>query len=208
MKSTKQKEVKKLLQRLNKKGIPTLERHQFPKEVKWDSSAMYAVWNPEINGYAYVTSTSHSVANFFNNIIEKWGVKVYDVPLSVRGFQTYTVPIEWDVEETMAYHYCPDKLILVSGDGYEMNLFPYHDGVMVQAIVVDDSKRGQGIGTDVMNKLYDLSADLGVPLYLVPFPAGKNDASKIHESVERLQKWYSGLDFGPVDGHPTIWSNY
>jgi len=208
MNKTLLKEVKKEVNNFRAMGAAVLERHKFPKEVKFDSSAIYAIWHKEIDGWAFANYTTPNAEKFIHKLSSVLDAKFSVIQPSDSGFQTYTLPVTWDVEGTMSNHYIPTDYIVCDGDGYKLDLFPYHDGIMIQAIIIDEDKRGQGIGSKVMNKLYDLSDELEVPLYLIPYPAEKFEPSQVFQRVERLEKWYSSLDFGPVDGHPTIWSNY
>ena len=202
------KEVKKEVNYFRSKGAAVLERHKFPKEIKFDSSAMYGIWHKKVDGWVFTNYTTPNAEKFIRKLSSVLDANFLLIHPADADFQTYTIPLSWDVDKTMSNHYIPADYITATGDGFDLHLFPYHDGIMVQAIIIDEDKRGQGIGTDVMNKLYDLSEELEVPLYLVPYPAERFNPSEVFQRVERLQKWYSSLHFGPVVGHPTIWSNY
>ena len=202
------KEVKKEVNNFRSMGALVLERHKFPKEIKFDSSAIYAIWHKEIDAWAFTNYTTPNAEKIIRKLPTILDAEFSKLNPADTNFETYTIPLFWDVDGTMSNHYIPTDYIRATGDGFDLHLFPYHDGIMIQAIIIDEDKRGSGIGTEVMNKLYDLSDELEVPLYLVPYPAETFEPSEVFQRVERLEKWYSGLDFGPVDGHPTIWSNY
>ena len=85
------------------------------------------------------------------------------------------------------------------GQGVDLRLYPYRDGVMIHSIMVDEDKRGNGIGTEILNKLYDCSEEMGIPLYLIPIAPNTDNQS-------RLESWYESQGFGEVKYN--IWSNY
>ena len=63
---------------------------------------------------------------------------------------------------------------------------------------------------EVLNKLYDLSENLSIPLYLIPYP-DYEFLDKVHkekELVDRLKNYYSRLEFGPVSEGSLVWSNF
>lgn len=91
---------------------------------------------------------------------------------------------------------------------YQLALAPYNDGVMLVSLTIDESERGKGTGTFVMNRLYDISEELNIPIYLTPYPAEQFKSEKEQELVERLQKWYDNIGFGPVSTNSNIWSNF
>ena len=91
----------------------------------------------------------------------------------------------------------------------KLQLFPFDDGIMIHSLIVKEDKRGNGIGTKVMNKLYDISEAMEIPLYLIPFPAEDNfDQSKIYDIIAPLKKWYSEIGFGKLDKRGLLWCNY
>ena len=103
----------------------------------------------------------------------------------------------------------PEFHILTNKD-WHLHLYPYHDGVMIYTINVNEDKRGNGIGTEILNKLYDLSEDLSIPLYLIPYPDYEflDKVDKEKELVDRLKNYYSRLEFGPVSKGSLVWSNF
>ena len=81
---------------------------------------------------------------------------------------------------------------------------------MIYTINVNEDKRGNGIGTKLLDKLYDISEQLIVPLYLIPYPdyefLDKKDKEK--ELVDRLKNYYTRLGFGPVKEDSLVWCNF
>ena len=99
---------------------------------------------------------------------------------------------------------------IIQSNDWHLYLHPYHDGVMIYSINVNEDKRGNGIGTEVLNKLYDLSENLSIPLYLIPYPdyefLDKFDKEK--ELVDRLKNYYTRVGFGPVSKNSLVWNNF
>ena len=119
------------------------------------------------------------------------------------------IPIQ--ITEELNYHilYTTMHTYEYTDDNIKLQIFPFDDGIMVHSLIVKEDKRGNGIGTDVMNKLYDISEAMEIPLYLVPFPAEDGfDQSKIYDIINPLKEWYSKLGFGHLTDRSLIWCNY
>jgi len=101
-----------------------------------------------------------------------------------------------------------EKMLDCDFGDYQLALAPYKDGVMLVSLTVNESERGNGTGTFVMNRLYDISEELNIPIYLTPYPAAQFKSEKEQELVERLQKWYDNIGFGPVSTDSKLWSNF
>lgn len=86
---------------------------------------------------------------------------------------------------------------------------PYYDGICLVSLMVDEIKRNSGIGTEIINKLYDISEELNIPIYLNPYPAGKSyEPTKEKELVTKLRNWYKKIGFAPIDSENHIWNNF
>lgn len=101
-----------------------------------------------------------------------------------------------------------EEMINCDFGDYQLALSPYNDGIMLVSINVNESERGNGTGTYVMNKLYDISEELNVPIYLIPYPAEQFKSVKEKELVEKLEKWYDKIGFGPVSEGSHLWCNF
>jgi hypothetical protein len=104
--------------------------------------------------------------------------------------------------------YATEEMLDCDFGDYQLALAPYNDGVMLVSLTIDKSERGNGTGTFVMNSLYDISEELNIPIYLTPYPAEQFKSKKEKELVERLEKWYDKLEFGPVSVGSHLWSNF
>jgi len=101
-----------------------------------------------------------------------------------------------------------EELVDCNFGDYELAFVPYNDGVMLIHIDVKESERNKGIGTFVMNALYDISEDINVPIYLIPYPAGHFSSKTEKDLVTILKNWYDKLGFGPVSEGSKIWCNF
>jgi hypothetical protein len=86
---------------------------------------------------------------------------------------------------------------------------PYFDGICLSSIIVDTEYRNNNIGTAIMNKLYDISEELSIPIYLNPYPAGeKYEPIEEKNLVDKLKKWYTEIGFAPIKESYHIWNNF
>jgi len=104
--------------------------------------------------------------------------------------------------------YGTEEIFIADFGDYEIAFAPYNDGVMLVDITVKTSERGNGIGTKVMNKIYDISEDNNIPIYLIPYPAEQFKEEKESELIERLKNWYEEIGFGPVSEGSKVWCNF
>jgi len=87
-------------------------------------------------------------------------------------------------------------------------LVPYADGVMLYGINIKPELRGKGIGTNIMNKLYDISEQMNIPIYLIPYPDDNFPTKDEKQLVDRLKTYYERLGFGPVKDDSLVWCNF
>jgi GNAT superfamily N-acetyltransferase len=134
--------------------------------------------------------------------------KVKWVDVDDRTYREIIAVPENPYEQQSNIQMWSNNVVVIRTKDFALTLNPYNGGVMVQGLIIDENKRGRGIGTKVMNKLYDLSEKLDIPLYLTPYPDELCDKSELWSKIHKLRKWYEGLGFGPVFGSDWIWSNY
>lgn len=97
--------------------------------------------------------------------------------------------------------------------GVEICLVPWHDGVMLQTILVPKELRGNKLATFIMADLDEISTDLDIPLYLVPYPGENYNPKDEFELELQLKHWYERLDFGKANEStdtvwPKVWCNF
>ena len=165
--------------------------------------------NPFTNKMGYLRKTNKQMKKMLDTIKSNINGKWHHEPLENLLLTPIKVPVGYDTETTWWADYLPDNFLDYKDDNLHLQIFPFDDGLMVHSLSINESKRGKGIGTDVMNKLYDISEDMEIPLYIIPYPAGdKFDQSKILDIVNPLHKWYDKLGFGHLEGRGLLWSNY
>ena len=113
----------------------------------------------------------------------------------------------YETDEKMTYKniFMCENVIEFKIKGVELCLAPWHDGVMVVSIVVPTNQRKNGIGTEIMNQLYDISEITNVPLYLIAYPGEQFNPQDEIELVNKLTTWYTNLGFGPALNHNNYW---
>ena len=183
-------------------------------EYKCNSAITKVVWKNKFKTQPDGWVAISKITNNFTKFIKE-----------VKGKIPYTQSKkikDWLVDELIQYAHqnseyktykiCNEvaEFHIIESNDWHLYLYPYHDGVMLYTINVNEDKRGNGIGTKLLDKLYDISEELSVPLYLIPYPDYEflSLKDKEKELVERLQKWYDKLEFGPVSEGSLVWSNF
>ena len=119
---------------------------------------------------------------------------------------------EGDIVNTFKQiHFC-ECVVEFLIEGVEICLVPWHDGVMLQSIIVPTEQRKNGLGTKIMNILYDISENTNIPLYLIPYPGEKFNPTDEFVLVTKLENWYRELGFDKAtestnDIWPKVWCN-
>lgn len=188
----------------------TIPKNLWHDTMKFDSSIYDVGMNPFNNKAICVSITPYKTGKMLSRIVDVFNDGNWVAAESMDMMQDpIRVVINITLEMNDYLNYASDNLLQFKNDKFQLQVFPYHDGLMVHSLIVNENERNNGIGTNVMNTLYDISEEMEIPLYLIPFPADKKfDQDKIFQIIEPLHKWYDGLGFGPVDNHPTLWSNY
>ena len=95
---------------------------------------------------------------------------------------------------------------LVEGD-VDICLVPWHDGVMLQTILVSKDKRNLGIATGVMHMLDNISEDLNIPIYLIPYPGEQFNPKDEFVLEVKLSAWYQTLGYDKaIEATDIIWN--
>lgn len=103
---------------------------------------------------------------------------------------------------------CTSDFIRIEEDYGRVLFVPYADGVMLYGINIKSELRGKGVGTNIINKLYDISEEMNIPIYLIPYPDDNFPKEDEKELVDRLKNYYSRIGFGPVSDDSLVWSNF
>tara|TARA_R110000803_G_C11830033_1_gene303156 strand:+ start:107 stop:679 length:573 start_codon:yes stop_codon:yes gene_type:complete len=158
----------------------------------------------------FIKIPSKKVQNMFVKIKKSFtNGKWYKESLEWQVDNPIKIPIQ--ITSELNYHigYFSTHTYEYEDNDIKLQLFPFDDGIMVHSLIVKKDKRGNGIGTEVMNKLYDISEAMEIPLYIIPFPAEDNfEQSKIYDVIAPLEKWYDSIGFGKLDKPGLLWCNY
>lgn len=184
------------------------------KEFKRNTAVTDVIWGnahiegKEILSWVGLTPSTKPFSDFINEACKR----IFTDGVNVAP--------NWHYDEIVQYahqnkEYKVKKIALYTSDfisvdeSYGRLLFvPYADGVMLYGINIKPELRGKGIGTDIINKLYDISEEMNIPIYLIPYPDDNFPTKDEKELVDRLKNYYSRIGFGPVSDDSLIWSNF
>jgi len=165
--------------------------------------------NPITNRPMVFKSTTKKVQKMLESIKKELTGDWYKERMEYLLYRPIKVHVGYNTETNFWIDYLSDNLLELRTEDYQLQIFPFDDGLMVHSLIVNDDKRKHGIGSKIMNKLYDISEEMGIPLYIIPFPAiDSYDQSKIFELVDPLHKWYEQLGFGLLEDRGLLWCNY
>jgi len=203
------KQQPQILSLLKSVGFQTAPKSQLPEFIKFNKSAIGSVYSPKEKQWCTLLQSSPKFIKFFDKISDIYSFKMPMITPE-HGFPFFEVDIivDYSLESVDRHYTCPEHFIMHESEDFQLWLLPWEDGVMIERLNVSKNKRGTGIGTKVMNLLYDISEEIDCPLYLIPFPDDNFKTSELFNEVNRLKDWYSKLDFGPIDEKGVIWSNY
>jgi|688.fasta_scaffold276585_1 hypothetical protein len=185
------------------KQIP---KEHWIKEISVNRDIIACIESEKLNCFLHFCMASKNYAKFITNLHFD---KVLDVDINDRTYrQIIDVPTEKGKKQQNLQMFSNNVAVIKTKD-FQITLSPYNNGVMIQGFEVNLNKRGKGIGTKVMNTLYNLSERLDIPLYLTPYPDEiEPNLDNLWVKIHRLRKWYSDLGFGSVFGTDWVWSNY
>lgn len=184
------------------------------KEFKRNTAITDVIWGSvEINGekiqnWVGLTPSTKPFSDFINEACKR----VFTNGVNVVPNWQYDEIVEYAHQNAeykiyKAYLYTSD--FIVADENYGKVMFvPYADGVMLYGINIKPELRGKGIGTDIINKLYDISEEMNIPIYLIPYPDDNFPTKDEKQLVDRLKNYYSRIGFGPVSNDSLIWSNF
>lgn len=183
------------------------------KEFKDNTAISDVIWGvQDIDGkksigWVGLTPSTKPFSDFMNEAQKE--VFINDIML-VQNFH-YDEIVQYAHQNT---EYKVKKVSLYASDfiaayeEYGKLLFaPYADGVMLYGINIKPELRGKGIGTNIINKLYDISEQMNIPIYLIPYPDDNFPTKNEKKLIDRLKNYYSRLEFGPVSENSLVWSN-
>ena len=190
---------------LKKDWIKEFKNNKAITDVIWGS---IQVNGEKIQNWVGLTPSTKPFSDFMNKaqeVIFTNGVSVVPNWQYDEIVQYAHQNVEYKVYK--AYLYTSD-FIVAGGDYGKVMFVPYADGVMLYGINIKEELRGKGIGTDIINKLYDISEELNIPIYIIPYPDDNFPTKDEKELVDRLKNYYTRIGFGPVSNDSLVWCNF
>ena len=191
-----------------------------PKKDWWppfknNTAVTDVVWGPvEINGkntigWCGLTPSTKPFSNFMNKAN---GTIFENADISIIPNWYYDEIVEYayqreDYKVNKISLYASD-FIVVEEDYGRLMFAPYSDGVMLYGININKELRNKGVGTEVINKLYDLSEEMNIPIYLIPYPDDNFPTKDEKKYIDRLKAYYERIGFGPVSDKSLVWCNF
>lgn len=195
----------KEIEKKYKLGGGTNKREQWPIEAQRNKNII-AGFDSEIYNCVMFLNPANDNYNTFITTLDLGKTKNVDVDEFTYN-EIISVP-ENPYDKQFNIKIWTDLAVKVYHKDYELILVPYNNGVMIHSIKVNPNKRGKRIGTKLMNKLYDCSEKLDIPLFLTPYPDEIIEKDTLWDRIHKLRNWYSTIGFGGIFGSDWIWSNY
>ena len=188
----------------------TLPKDKWEPEALLNSAIQKCVWDKDKGHYVYLTLSdekySKSMTHFINKLQDN-DIEAGVANVAISYEQIIYVPN--DTNDNMIKLALFGDIIQIKNNDFKLLLVPYAKGIMVYGINVNKKLRNKGLGSKLLNLLYDVSEELDIPLFLTPYP-DDNDVpkNKIWDVINRLRNYYERLGFGPLVKMPLLWSNY
>ena len=188
----------------------TLPKDKWEPEALLNSAIQKCVWDKDKGHYVYLTLSdekySKSMTHFINKLQDN-DIEAGVANVAISYEQIIYVPT--DTNDNMIKLALFGDIVQIKNNDFQLLLVPYGKGIMVYGINVNKKLRNKGLGSKLLNLLYDVSEELDIPLFLTPYP-DDNDVpkNKIWDVINRLRNYYERLGFGPLKKMPLLWSNY
>ena len=181
-------------------------KKDWPMEAKMNNNIYRVVFNEDKQVWEHLTIGNQKYADFLSKVVNSFD----DIEIAYAALpyeQIVHIPEDTVNDQLLKMQFFGDVLSIKS-EKFSLILHPFMNGAMIYGINVMPEFRNKGIGTDIINKLYDISEDNDFPLYLTPYPDDESNTSQVWEKVNRLRNWYNKLGFGPIFGNELIYSNF
>jgi hypothetical protein len=189
----------------------TLPKKEWPAEALLNSAISKCVWDKDKGHYVYLTLSDEKYAkamtNFLNKLQDnKIGFGIANAAINYSQIIYVPTNIESDMMGKLPLF---GDIVQIKNDDFQLLLVPYAKGIMIHGINVSPKLRNKGLGSKLLNLLYDTSEELDIPLFLTPYPDDDDvPKNQIWNVINRLRNYYERLGFGPLVKMPLLWSNY
>ena len=178
----------------------TLPKDKWEPEALLNSAIQKCVWDKDKGHYVYLTLSdekySKSMTHFINKLQDN-DIEAGVANVAISYEQIIYVPT--DTNDNMIKLALFGDIVQIKNNDFQLLLVPYGKGIMVYGINVNKKLRNKGLGSKLLNLLYDVSEELDIPLFLTPYP-DDNDVpkNKIWDVINRLRNYYEKIGIWPV----------
>jgi len=183
-----------------------LPYEEWSPHIKLNTNVKRVVFNEETQTYIHISLSEEKYRNFLNNAIKLFNVNEFTYT-NIEYEQILHVD-EDTTKDKLSFKMFSDRVLRIVCDKFTMIFVPYNKGVCIHGFNINEEYRNKGIGSDVMNKLYDLSEELDTPLYLQPYPDENCSRTEVWGRINQLRNWYERLGFGSINNDIWMWSNW
>lgn len=199
----------KLIQLLKVKD--TLSKKKWPPEALLNSAIPKCVFDKDKGHYVFLTLSDEKYCAAMTDFLNK--LQDNDIQFGIVNAAVDYTQIIYVPEDTktgmMGKLPLFGDVVQIKNDDFSLILVPYAKGIMIHGINVNPKLRNKGLGSKILNLLYDTSEELDIPLFLTPYPDDDNvPKNQIWNVINRLRNYYERLGFGPLVKMPLLWSNY
>lgn len=198
----------KLMELYNSKNA--IPKKDWPAEAILNSAIVKCVMDKDKGYPVYIALTDEKYANAISQFLSK--LQDNDIHFGLANVAVHYEQIIYvpeDTNERMLKLPLFGDVVDIKNDDFRLILVPYGKGIMIHGINVNPKLRNKGLGSKILNLLYDTSEELDMPLFLTPYPDDDNVPKKeIWNVINRLRNYYERLGFGPLKGMQLLWSNY
>ena len=174
----------------------TLPKKEWPPEALLNSAISKCVFDKDKGHYVYLTLSEEKYAKAITHFINKLqdnNIEAGSAYVAVNYDQIIYVP-ENTKSDMMGKLPLFGDIIQIKNDDFQLFLLPYAKGIMIHGINVNKKLRNKGLGSKLLNLLYDTSEELDIPLFLTPYPDDDNvPKNKIWDVINRLRNYYERL---------------
>jgi hypothetical protein len=187
----------------------TLPKKEWPAEALLNSAISKCVFDKDKGHYVYLTLSEEKYAKAITHFISKLQDIEFGIANAALNYdQIIYVPTDTESDKMAKLPFFGD-ILQIKNDDFQLLLVPYAKGIMIHGINVNKKLRNKGLGSKILNLLYDVSEELDIPLFLTPYPDDDDVPKKqIWNVINRLRNYYTRLGFGPLKKMPLLWSNY
>mgnify|MGYP000104966533 CR=1 FL=1 len=183
-----------------------LPYEEWSPHMKLNTNVKRVVFDKETQTYFHIALSEEKYRNFLNKVFPLFNVSKFTY--ANIGYEQILNVNDDVTKDKLGFQMMSDRVLKLECDKFTIIFVPYNNGVCIHGFNVKSEYRNKGVGTDIMNKLYDLSEELDTPLYLQPYPDENCDRTEVWGKINQLRNWYDRLGFGSINNDIWMWSNW